>query len=134
MPIQVPWEADFAVGHALIDAQHQRLLALSNALAQYCGDGADAERSFGQAFDEIKALARAHFETESALLSAAAYPELEDHAFECDEFKYLADEIATAENFDPLELQRFLALWWLGHVKGAAAQSAFLAGQAASDG
>ncbi len=127
MPTQVPWEADFALGHELIDAQHQRLLALCNGLAAHCGGDAQSQHNFDQGFEEIKALASEHFETEAALLAAAAYPDLEDLAFECDEFKYLADEIATAQNFDRLELQRFLALWWFGHIRGAAPQAAFLA-------
>ena len=33
-----------------------------------------------------------------------------------------AGEIATQEHFDRLELQRFLALWCVGHVTGSAAQ------------
>ena len=33
----------------------------------------------------------------------------------------LAADIATTENFDRLELQRFVTLWWVGHIAGSAA-------------
>ena len=74
-----------------------------------------------------------NFETEAALLARCGCADLEDHRIECDEFEYLAGEIATTENFDRLELQRFLALWCLGHIKGSAGQlRAVLAGGNAS--
>jgi hypothetical protein len=38
---------------------------------------------------------------------------------ERDEFDYLANEIITTENFEKIELQRFLALWWVGHIVGS---------------
>ena len=60
-------------------------------------------------------------------------PELEDHRFDCDEFEYLVSEIVTTEHFERVELQRFLALWFLGHVMGSAAQlRAALAGRGAA--
>lgn len=33
------------------------------------------------------------------------------------EFEYLAAEIITTELFSNEELQRFLALWWTGHIR-----------------
>jgi hemerythrin len=65
-------------------------------------------------------LARQHFATEEALLAGQAHPDLEDYRHACEEFEYLAAEIATTENFDKLELQRFLALWLIGHILGDA--------------
>ena len=124
MPNRALWEPDFSVGHERIDAQHQALLAQCRLLADHC-EGSDAQAAapqFDQAFEQLKLLAREHFETEAELLAACAYPGLEDHRFECEEFAYLADEIATAENFDRLELQRFLTLWFVGHIAGSARQ------------
>jgi len=124
LPSRIPWEPDFSVGHWLIDAQHRGLLSQCTLLADLCPSepGEDAERRFDQALERLRALAREHFETEATLLSACGCPDLEDHRIECDEFEYLADEIATAENFDRLELQRFLALWCLGHITGSASR------------
>lgn len=122
MPMRVSWEPDFDVGHDLIDAQHRDLLAQCDRLADHCeaGEGEAGDRQFDQDFDRLKALAREHFETEASLLAGRGWPGLEDHRIECDEFEYLADEIVTTENFDRRELQRFLTLWWLGHIRGSA--------------
>ncbi|MBL8345544.1 MAG: hemerythrin domain-containing protein [Rubrivivax sp.] len=125
-PTRVTWDADFAAGHELIDAQHQGLFDQCNRLADLCTGGAGevSLRQFDQAFDRLKVLAREHCESEAALLAASgqALAEPEDALAECEEFEYLADEIATTANFDRLELQRFLALWCVGHVKASARQ------------
>lgn len=122
MPLRVPWDAADDVGDAAIDAQHQALLAQCNGLADLCeaGDGAQATQAFDAAYAQLKTLAREHFATESARLADAGYAGLDDHQADCEEFEYLADEIATTANFDRLELQRFVALWWVGHIKGTA--------------
>lgn len=115
------WEAHHSVGNATLDAQHQAILARCNALAD-CLDagGPEGDRKFDEAFAELMALARAHFAAEEALLVRCGYPELEDYRSEREEFDYLSAEIITTENFDRNELQTFLALWWAGHILGAA--------------
>ncbi|MEY2687844.1 MAG: hypothetical protein RL375_2042 [Pseudomonadota bacterium] len=134
-PLRAAWEPQFSAGHQLIDAQHRGLLSQCNQLADLC-EHAGAEpgfQAFDQAYEQLKALARTHFETELSLLASANYPDLEDHQFECDEFDYLSAEIVTAENFDRVELQRFLTLWCVGHISGSAQQqAACLAGGQAS--
>lgn len=133
MPNRVPWEPHFSIGHEAIDAQHQALLGQCNRLADLCGGGDEADRQFDRAFEQLRALAHQHFETEAALLVERAHPDVDDHAAECEEFDYLVDEIVTTDNFSRLELQRFLALWCLGHVAGSAqARRAFLAGAPAA--
>ncbi len=124
MPNRVAWEAGLAAGHELIDAQHQSLFDQCNRLADLCTAGEEqvSLRQFDQAFDRLKVLAREHFETEAALLSGSSHADPEDAIAECEEFEYLADEIATTANFDKLELQRFLASWCVGHVTASARQ------------
>lgn len=119
-PTRVAWSPAFETGHADIDAQHQELLAQCNRLADLAGEGAQAP--FDEAFAGLKALVRAHFEAEAALLAGAGDAVLEDHGAEGEEFEVLAGEIATTENFDRLELQRFVAVWCLGHVTASARQ------------
>lgn len=106
MPQRVEWEEGLATGVALVDRQHQALLALCNELADACGRDDEA---FDATFGRLRALAHDHFDAEG---------EPEDR----EEFDFLVDEIATPEHFDRLELQRFLALWWLGHVRGSVLQ------------
>lgn len=120
MPNRVQWEPRYGVGNEALDDQHRNLLAQCNALADCLADtGAEGDRKFRQTFDELMARARAHFASEEALLAASGYPMLEELQDERDEFEYLAAEIITTDNFDKIELQRFLALWWVGHIVGA---------------
>lgn len=124
MPQRPPWDPDYNVGNDVIDAQHQHLLSECGRLADLCAeDSAVADAAaFDQAFAQLKALAREHFATEAALLASQGFADLEAHQDECDEFAYLADEIATTEHFDRMELQRFVSLWFVGHIIGSARQ------------
>jgi len=119
MPKRLNWDARHSVGHTALDAQHEHFYALCNALAD-CLDQPGAEARFDRLFAEMMAKAREHFAAEEALLAAAGYPHLDDQRSEQEEFAYLAEEIATTENFSRDELQAFVALWWAGHVIGAA--------------
>ena len=116
--MQVQWEPAHGVGNATLDAQHRNILARCNALADCIEEAND--RRFDEVFGELMALAREHFAAEEALLVSRCYPELEDYRSEREEFDYLSSEIVTTANFDRHELQRFLALWWTGHILGAA--------------
>ncbi len=123
MPNRVHWDPRYSVGNDLLDAQHKHFLEQCNALADCLDDPGDAGNlKFDQLFAELMTSARAHFATEEKLLADIGYPGLDDHRSEQEEFEHLAAEILTAENFDPSELQTFLALWWVGHVIGAAKQ------------
>jgi hemerythrin-like metal-binding protein len=117
--MRVDWEPAFAGGHALIEGQHQALFELCNRLADLCASTDDAG-AFDETLARLKALAHEHFEAELAVLAAAGDPALEDHQADVEEFDYLVEQIATTEHFDRLELQRFLALWWTGHVAAMA--------------
>jgi hemerythrin-like metal-binding protein len=124
-PSRVQWGLHLAVGHEVIDEQHRQLLTQCNVLADLCaadGGNSSADPEFVEAFRRLMTMAQEHFADEEALLVARAYPELEDYRSEIGEYEYLATEIATIENFDKIELQRFLALWWVGHTLDAAKQ------------
>lgn len=121
MPNRVQWEPGHSVGNETIDNQHRDILARCNALADcLADDGEEGDQKFRRTFDELMALAHEHFAAEEALLASQAYPDLEDHRDECEEFDYLAAEIVTIDNFDKHELQSFLCLWWMGHIVGSA--------------
>ncbi|QKV58076.1 MAG: hypothetical protein HT580_13480 [Dechloromonas sp.] len=60
-------------------------------------------------------------------------PSLDAHEHEGEEFEFLASEIISTENFDPDELQTFLALWCTGHIVGTSAlQRPYLERQSAN--
>lgn len=122
MPNRAHWDAGYACGHDLIDAQHQALLAQCRLLADLClPDGTDGQDArFDAAFVQLQTLVREHFEAEAELLARQGWMKLEDHRFECDEFEVLVSDIVSTEHFDRLELQRFLTLWCIGHIVGSA--------------
>lgn len=121
MPNRVQWDPQYSVGNEVLDTQHGNILAQCNALADCLADASEeGDRKFRKIFDELMVLAREHFGAEEALLARGGYADLEEHRDERDEFDYLAAEIITTENFDKDELQTFLALWWIGHIVGAA--------------
>lgn len=115
-PQLAPWTEAYATGHAALDAQHAAMLGLCHELAGLCGPGDEAARAFDVAVDRLKTLATEHFGAEAALLAAGTdLDELEDERCE---LGYLVGEVATTGNFDRVELQRFLALWCIGHIAG----------------
>lgn len=127
MPKHVPWDAAFSVGNELIDQQHQQLLAHCNALADCIPTLPNApsalvelgERQFREIFNTLVSDVRAHFADEAKLLTQMTHlaPDaLEAQQDAQDEFDYLAADIVTAENFSTTEIQRFLALWCVGHL------------------
>jgi len=123
MPNRVQWDAAYSMGHETLDSQHRAILAQCNALADCITDaGPNSELRFQDTLVALMAQAREHFATETAVLTQCAYPMLDEQQNECDEFDYLANDIITTENFEKIELQRFLALWWVGHIVGSGKQ------------
>jgi hemerythrin-like metal-binding protein len=117
VPNRVQWNPGYDTGNEILDNQHRNILAQCNAMADCVVDtGRESDLKFQETFTELAALAREHFSSEADLLARCACPTLDEHKNESDEFDYLAADVATTENFDKLELQRFLALWWVGHI------------------
>ncbi|SBT06834.1 Hemerythrin [Candidatus Propionivibrio aalborgensis] len=121
VPNQVQWNPRYSVGNEILDDQHQAILAQCNALADHVvGTDPESDLKFHTLFNELTARAREHFSSEEDLLVDCACPTLEEHRNECDEFEYLVAEIVTTDNFDKLELQKFLIFWWVGHILDSA--------------
>ena len=120
MTPRLQWNPDYTVGSDSLDDQHRQILAQCNALADCMDETSEAGRAeFDRRFQSLMALAQEHFATEEALLTGSGYPALEEHQNERDEFGYLADNIVKTEHFERSELQRFLALWCVGHIVGS---------------
>ncbi len=123
MPKRLSWEQRHSLGQETLDHQHREIVARCNDLADCVADSSPlGQTRFREAFEQLMSYAREHFVAEEALLVRGGYPDLEEHRHEREEYEYLAAEIITTENFDPEELQTFLALWWAGHILGAARQ------------
>jgi len=117
MPNHVQWEPLYSVGNEVLDNQHKAILAQCNALVDCTTNPRqDAEQEFCAIFSELLTTVREHFATEEALLSSAAFPELDEHRGTQQEFEYLATDIITTDNFEMSEIHRFVTLWWVGHL------------------
>lgn len=119
-PHRTPWDDAFGVGHELLDGQHQALIALCNRLADHAASGDAGHAAFDADFDHLKQLAREHFASELELLARQGFDGLDDHQAAFEEFEDLLAEVAHTQYFDRVELQRFVSLWWLGHVASTA--------------
>lgn len=120
MPNRVQWNPGYGVGNETLDNQHKNMLIQCNALADCIDDSTDqSDLKFHDIFNALMTQAREHFSTEETLLIRCGYPSPEEHRDEHDEFEYLVADIMTTENFEKIEIQNFLVLWWIGHIVGS---------------
>ncbi|WIM05998.1 MAG: hemerythrin domain-containing protein [Candidatus Nitricoxidivorans perseverans] len=127
MPNRAQWNSDYLVGNETLDNQHRDILAQCDALADCAsGSGREVDLKFQESLDELMTRAHKHYSTEEELLARFGCRMLEEHKNERDEFEYLAANIITTENFDKTELQRFLILWWTGHVADSGRHRSFM--------
>lgn len=111
------WNPIYSVGNEVLDKQHKAILEQCNALGDDASNsGIDVAQRFRAKFDELLCTAREHFLAEEAILRRVGCVELDERKEALDEFDYLAAEIITTDNFDMAEIQRFLTLWWVGHL------------------
>lgn len=75
------WDESLTVGVEEIDAQHQRLFELGDAVAATVGRGFDRE-AVGAELRALCDYAVEHFSAEEALMDMDAYPEYDQHLSE----------------------------------------------------
>ncbi len=68
----VEWDATLETGDAVVDAQHQKLIALFNQLI--AADVADDSKLVMQALEELTAYVAVHFTCEESLMAECEYP------------------------------------------------------------
>lgn len=123
MAVPDAWDPADASGHPALDAEHRALLSQCAALG------------FAPAFDDALAqlteAVRRHLDAEAGVLDALGDPQPDEHQGERDEFEMLVRDVATRQHFEPAELQRFLAVWCIGHVRGSATRLRALSASAA---
>lgn len=110
------WDDSLALGHDLIDAQHQQIVDMFNDLYE--------ARHFGRSdtvlYDVIRRMmgyVRDHFSTEEGLMSAGGCPNLESHRSEHAFFVAEAERLQSSSGeIDVDELLTFLKNWLLEHI------------------
>lgn len=116
----MPWKPEFAIGHDLIDAQHQELFLRLDALlaATARGDRSEVEHTVNFLLDYVET----HFSAEEALMAERGYPDLDLHLELHGEFRRdlaaMEREIHDAETMAGTanDLGGFVSQWLIDHI------------------
>jgi len=117
----VTWSAQYSVGIARIDAEHQKLIDLVNDLylAMLEGRGKDV---VGKVLGSVAAYTVTHFGNEERLMRITSFPGFEAHKTEHENLvkrvKQLQDEFRSGKAVISMEVMRFLQHWLTDHIVG----------------
>ncbi len=112
------WSDEMSVGVREIDAQHRRLISLTNFLvaAMLTGKRREPRRA---AVAAVLSYAAVHFSTEEAYMRAFGYDDYEEHRLQHSEFTRRAQELRDRADRDGLSLETidFLGEWLRHHIQ-----------------
>jgi hemerythrin len=117
----VTWRAQYSVGIASIDSQHQKLIGMINELnaAMHEGHGRDV---MGKILDGLTAYTVSHFSHEEKLMQLHRFPGFERHKVEHDKLikqvKTLQQSFRSGAASVTVEAMTFLLNWLIGHILG----------------
>lgn len=132
----IAWGAEYSVGIASIDAQHQKLAAMINELNDAMAQGKGKE-VLEKILAELVDYTKTHFATEEKLFSTYAYPEAAAHKLKHGELTkkvmQFQQDLHAGKSIMSVEIMAFLKDWLLNHIKGTDIRySAFLKGKGVS--
>jgi hemerythrin len=114
------WDPSYSVGNALLDQQHQKLLALcADTTACMETDSPAGREHFHAILHELCNYADVHFHAEEELLAQHHYPGLSTQQAEHSEYRAQLAEFlyaATIGTLDKTGLQQYLGTWWQHHI------------------
>lgn len=113
------WDDKFKTNHAIIDADHRKLVDLVNQLADamQAGKGKDV---CGKVLNDLINYTKTHFATEERLMTVHAYPRAAEHKAE--HAKLIKDVMDFKVKFDSgaltvtSSLLGFLRDWLINHI------------------
>jgi hemerythrin len=117
----VDWDDRYSLGIPLIDAQHKRLIVITNDLHFACqaSDGKLDER-FKEAVHNAVAYVQYHFSTEEKIMEKVKYPDFAKHKKEHNDFvKEILTKVKEFEKgniFVPISFVIYLRDWVLTHI------------------
>jgi len=120
-PKLISWTGDLSVGISSIDAQHQRLVALTNDLhaAIVSGRGAAV---VARTLVGLLAYTVSHFAHEEKLLRESGYPAFEQHHAEhqrlVNSIKELQRDLTAGKPALSVDVRHFLKNWLRTHICG----------------
>ncbi len=116
----IVWTSEYSVGNPLLDAQHQRLLALCNQASESMGDNSpEGVEAFHNILNDLTRYVREHFLTEEKVLEQHHFADLDTHkAMHLDYEERLGEFLiaATEGSIDKIALQVYLNDWWRDHI------------------
>ena len=120
MPL-IEWTPALSVGVDLIDAQHQKLLAIANELHDAMLEHR-AKQVLGQTLADLIDYTHTHFATEERFFAEFDYPDKEAHMAEhrtlSSKVVELKAEFDSGNTAVTLEVMRFLKQWITEHLAG----------------
>jgi len=111
------WKAEFSVGNAAIDYEHEMMIQQINHLYDQLGTSADPA-SLDSVLGEIHADISAHFALEERMMRQANYVEYEEHKEDHEELLDQLHELMDAVFQNPEDSEELLKLKlsnWFGH-------------------
>ena len=112
------WHANYSIGNAQIDAEHQGLVRLANDIATFASHGekvARVRRDILALYDHMKI----HFQHEEAYMLQLGYPRYEKHKKMHEKLLAAMNAIMKhSDNLDALvyKLKQLMHAWVRGHI------------------
>lgn len=123
---QIDWNDSLVIDLPTIDAQHQKLIALSNSLLQAMINGMGHE-VLETLFDELRAYTVYHFKDEEAFMEKIGYPGLADQQAAHRELTRRVDGFRVKllnGDVTPTEALDFINNWIVSHLQNMDAKMA----------
>ena len=114
------WSKDLAVGHPIIDSDHQMLINIANNLAQTL-DGDARPEAVNCSLGRLAQYIETHFKREEELFMATRYPHKEKHQQNHRNIEQLVREFQASYGRDPAQvdvskLLNFFKDWLVNHI------------------
>lgn len=114
----VSWSEELSVGVEVLDNQHKKLVAMLNDLEAAIEHGQGRE-ACDDIVTRMSDYAQEHFKTEEALMREHAFPDLEAHVLEHEDFVVKVMDIyfdPGSEQSSPEGVLAFLRDWLMNHI------------------
>ena len=115
----IQWDDSLAIGHAVIDAQHKELFALTGWLYEKIMDGREPA-DLKILLMEVYKYTLFHFGEEEKLMHKGNYSGAHEHQLQHEEFIRVLDNVAAkarqADNTVEKEVLNWLVAWLVTHI------------------
>ncbi len=115
--LYIVWQPSNETGIPIIDEQHRGIVSTINSLHYFIQQG-EAATAFEPTMDVLNHYTSLHFLAEEALMRAAGYTDLDEHAKIHNKFMNQFRSL-TKYRPDPDQVDELLVLlktWWLQHI------------------